>query len=55
MTKRTELNRMSGNHFFKLFDIVEEVADEIGDATLAAVADYLAMGVNSLREQRACA
>ena len=55
MVKRTQLHKMSGNHFFKLFDIVEEVAEEIGDVTLAAVADYLAMGMNSLREQRACA
>ena len=50
MVKRDEMHEMSGKHFTKLFDAIYEVAEELGDVTLPAVADYMAVGMNSLRE-----
>ncbi len=55
MVKRDEMHEMSGDHFTKLFNAMYEVAEEIGTVTLPAVADYMAIGINSLRDQRACA
>lgn len=55
MVKRDELHRMSGDHFHRLWDVISEVANEIGDVSAKGVIDYMAVGMNSLRETRACA
>ncbi len=55
MKKHDVMYQMPGEHFTKLYRAMNEVAEEIGDVTLHAVADYMAVGLNSLREQRACA
>ena len=48
MAKRTELNKMSGEHFGKLHNAMNEVAEDIGDVTLAGVADYMLFAMNSI-------
>lgn len=49
MVMRDELNDMSGEHFGKIYEAMFEVALDLGDVTLPAIADFIAIGMNTLR------
>lgn len=53
MVMRDELNDMSGEHFGIIYNAIHEVADQLGDVTLPAIADFVALGIGTLRNKKA--